>query len=437
VLGVIFGKTFDDSALRHWLIFSPHQLSVILPVYAGVVSILPVWVLLCPRDYLSSYMKVGVIFLLAVGIFVAHPFIKMPAVTVFSHGGGPISGSVWPFVCIVIACGALSGFHALVASGTTPKMVNKESDIRPIGYGGMLLEGFVSLTALIAACALEPGDYFIINTEQARHAAFVEETKAKYGWDLKPVEIEKLKAEAGVKEELSGRTAGAVSLALGMAKILGDLPGMKPLMSYLYHFVIMFEALFILTLLETGTRVARFIFQETLTEFRTAGPIAAGAAAQANPAAREPSWTVNIIVSAVVSALWGYLLYNFETGPLWLMMGIANQMLAVIGLALGTTYILQHAARRAYALCTGIPFFFVAVTVFTAGVQSVGLWWNRGSASDLPSGDAFRFRLMSVLASAILVLGGVTVAESARRWYLLLLNNVPQRVAETVVEETA
>ena len=421
VLGVIFGKTFDDSALRTWLIFTPQQLSIILPVYAGVVSILPVWVLLCPRDYLSSYMKVGVIFLLAVGIFVAHPYIKMPAITVFSHGGGPISGSVWPFVCIVIACGALSGFHALVASGTTPKMIDKESDIRPIGYGGMLLEGFVSLTALIAACALEPGDYFKINTEKAKYAALVEETQTKYGWDLKPVEFDQLKEEAGVKEELSGRTAGAVTLALGMAKILADLPGMRPLMSYLYHFVIMFEALFILTLLETGTRVARFIFQETLTQFRARG---------SDPeTAREPSWTLNIVVSAVVSALWGYLLYNFETGPLWLMMGIANQMLAVIGLALGTTYILQNGTRRVYALCTGIPFFLVAGTVFTAGVESVGLWWSQASASNLAAGDAFRYRLMSVLASAILVLGAVIVLESVRRWYLLLQRGAAQVIA--------
>lgn len=156
LLGVIFGKTFDDSALREWLIFTPKQLSVILPVYAAVVSILPVWVLLCPRDYLSSFMKVGVIVLLAIGIFVAHPSLKMPATTVYIHGGGPITGTVWPFVCIVIACGALSGFHALVSSGTTPKMVNKETDMCAIGYGAMLMEGFVSLTALIAACAWNP-----------------------------------------------------------------------------------------------------------------------------------------------------------------------------------------------------------------------------------------------------------------------------------------
>ncbi len=256
VLGVIFGQTFDDSAQRGYLIFSTHQLAVILPIYAAIVSILPVWVLLCPRDYLSSYMKVGVIVMLGVGILIAQPTLKMPATTPFVAGDGPISGSVWPFVCIVIACGALSGFHALIASGTTPKMINKESDIRPIGYGAMLMEGFVSLTALIAACALEPGDYFKINTEKVRYAQLVDEAKVKYQWDLRPLEFDQLKKDAGVKEDLSGRTAGAVTLALGMAKVLADLPGMRAMTAYLYHFVIMFEALFILTLLETGTRAS-------------------------------------------------------------------------------------------------------------------------------------------------------------------------------------
>ena len=169
-LGVILGKPFDDSALRTLLVFDEKQLSIILPVYAAIVSILPVWVLLCPRGYLSSYMKVGVIVLLAFGILAAHPLLKMPAWTPYIHGGGPVvSGSVWPFVTIVIMCGALSGFHALIASGTTPKMVNKESDIRPVGYGAMLVEGMVSVTALIAACALEPGDYFKINTTAGRN----------------------------------------------------------------------------------------------------------------------------------------------------------------------------------------------------------------------------------------------------------------------------
>ena len=427
LLGVIFGKTFDDSTLREWLIFTPKKLSVILPVYAAVVSILPVWVLLCPRDYLSSFMKVGVIVLLAVGILVAHPALKMPATTVNVHGGGPITGTVWPFVCIVIACGALSGFHALVSSGTTPKMIDKETDMRAIGYGAMLMEGFVSLTALVAACALEPGDYFKINTEKAKYEILVQDALANHNWDLRPVEFDKLKQEAGVKEDLSGRTAGAVSLALGMAKILGDLPGMRILMAYLYHFVIMFEALFILTLLETGTRIARFIFQETLAQFKSH---------RSDPhAPQETTWTLNIIVSAVVSFLWGYLLYTGDIDRLWRMMGISNQMLATIGLAAGTTYILRYSARRAYALCTGLPFAFVAVTVFTAGVESVLDWWNQSQNPKLPQADVFSNQLMSVLAAIILVLGAIVVIESVRRWYLLLTNGTPRDAAELALDE--
>ncbi len=186
VAGVIFGQWFDNSAYRGWMLFSHGQLSLILSVYAAVVSILPVWVLLCPRGYLSSYMKVGVIALLGVGIMVAQPTLKMPATTPFIHGDGPIPGTVWPFVCIVIACGALSGFHALISSGTTPRMINKESDIRSVGYGAMLLEGFVSLTALIAACALEPGDYFQINVKPRQYAEIVERAQTDYHWDLRP-----------------------------------------------------------------------------------------------------------------------------------------------------------------------------------------------------------------------------------------------------------
>ena len=264
LLGVFLGKPFDDSAARTYLVFTQSQLAVILPVYAAIASILPVWVLLCPRDYLSSYMKIGVIALLAVGILIAHPVLKMPATTPFIHGGGPVvPGTVWPFVCIVIMCGALSGFHALISSGTTPKMIAKESDILPVAYGAMLLEGFVSVTALIAACALEPGDYFKINIAQDKYAAVVAEVEGALGLDMRTKEFNSLQESTG-EHNLAGKTGGAVTLAVGMAKVFSALPGMGRLMGYWYHFVIMFEALFILTLLETGTRVARFIFQETV-----------------------------------------------------------------------------------------------------------------------------------------------------------------------------
>jgi carbon starvation protein len=377
-----------------------------------VASILPVWLLLCPRDYLSSYMKIGVIAVLAVGIFVAHPALKMPATTPFISGGGPVvSGTVWPFVCIVIMCGALSGFHALIASGTTPKMINRESDIRPIGYGGMLLEGFVALTALVAACALEPGDYFKINTDPARYPQLVAQQKLEHGWDLAPKQFDSLQAETGEKN-LAGRTAGAVTLAVGMAKVFASLPGMRQLMAYWYHFVIMFEALFILTLLETGTRVARFIFQETVTQFlprRLAG--------------RQPvwlKWLLNVTMSILVCGLWGYLLYTGNIDKLWRMMGIANQLLAVIALAVGTTYLLRSAPKRAYALCTAIPLVFVVATVFTAGAQSIAQWWGQLAALDPGSADygvqAFSYKLLCTLAGIMLLLSGLVVVDALRCW---------------------
>lgn len=412
MFGVIFGKPFADSTTwGHTLVFDESTLSIMLPVYAAIASILPVWVLMCPRDYLSSYMKIGVIAVLAVGIFVAQPTLEMPATTPFLSGGGPVvSGAVWPFVCIVIMCGALSGFHALIASGTTPKMINKESDMKPIGYGAMILEGFVALTALVAACALEPGDYFAINApqktaeEQAKYSAFVQRAATENQWDLAPKSLNEL--ETGVQEELRGRTGGAVTLAVGMAKVFSSLPGMRHLMAYWYHFVIMFEALFILTLLETGTRVARFVFQETLAQFNPQAEIG-----------HQPKWGLNITMSVVVCGLWGGLLYIGNLETLWRMLGIANQLLATIALAVGTTYLLQYGAKRVYALCTAIPLAFAVVTVFTAGVQSIQMWWEHPGTSPT---DVFLTKLACVLASIMLFLSAVIVLDALRRWRVLL-----------------
>jgi carbon starvation protein len=415
-LGVILGKPFADSAFGHALIFDEKTLSILLPTYAAIASILPVWVLMCPRDYLSSYMKIGVIAILAAGIFVAQPVLKMPATTPFLGGGGPVvSGAVWPFVCIVIMCGALSGFHALIASGTTPKMINKESDIKPIGYGAMILEGFVALTALVAACALEPGDYFRINAPQstpaevAKYDAFVQNAKDQYRWDLTPKQLPEL--EEGVAESLVGRTGGAVTLAVGMAKVFSDVMG-KHLMAYWYHFVIMFEALFILTLLETGTRVARFVFQETL--------------AQLNPnfqLGHHANWGLNVTMSVVVCGLWGGLLYIGNLDTLWRMLGIANQLLATIALAVGTTYLLQHAPKRRYALCTAVPLVFAGVTTFTAGVQSIQMWWASPGIEPM---QQFLSRLACVLAGIMLALTVIIALDTIRRCWVVLANGVPQ-----------
>lgn len=418
--GVILGKPFADSGLGSSLVFHEDTLKIMLPAYAAIASILPVWVLMCPRDYLSSYMKIGVIALLAAGIFVVMPDLKMPATTPFVAGDGPVvKGTIWPFVCIVIMCGALSGFHALIASGTTPKMINKESDMKPIGYGAMVLEGFVALTALVAACALEPGDYFRINApqstpaEQASYAAMVDRMRTEHGWNLAPVELESL--EQGVHENLVGRTGGAVTLAVGMAKVFSSLPGMQTLMAYWYHFVIMFEALFILTLLETGTRVARFVFQETLSQFNP--HVATG---------HQPNWGLNVTMSVVVCSLWGGLLYIGNLDTLWRMLGIANQLLAAIALAVGTSYLLNHAPRRVYALCTAVPLVFVVATVFTAGVQSVEMWWNQPGET---ATQVFLMRLSCVLASIMLALTLVIMVDAVRRWYSILRSEPVAKLA--------
>jgi carbon starvation protein len=435
LLGVLLGKPFAEASVGHLLLFSKPTLSIMLPVYACIASILPVWVLMCPRDYLSSYMKIGVMVVLAVGIFLAHPTLKMPATTPFLGGGGPvISGSVWPFVCIVIMCGAISGFHSLIASGTTPKMVNKESDIRPLGYGAMIIEGFVALLALVAACALQPGDYFAINVEPAKQPAMVQQAAAQHHWDLAPKNLTEL--ENGTKEKLVGRVGGAVTLAVGMADIFSKLPGMKTLTSYWYHFVIMFEALFILTLLETGTRVARFVFQETAANFTQKAAIGG-----------KPNWGMNIFMSVLTCFCWGYLLYTGNINTLWRMLGIANQLLATIALAVGTTYLLLHAPKRVHALCTGIPFVFIVVTVLTAGCQSVLGWWNgeipklvaqlnqsglTASAAEALRQQVFNLRLTASLASIMLVLTVVIILDAVRRWFGIMAQPRTRGVTETV-----
>ncbi|MFO0837685.1 MAG: carbon starvation protein A [Phycisphaerae bacterium] len=452
LLGVWLGKPFADSGWAHSLLFSKPTLSLMLPAYALAASILPVWVLMCPRDYLSCYMKIGVMVVLAVGLVIAAPDLKMPATTPFLAGGGPVlPGAVWPFVCIVIMCGAISGFHSLIASGTTPKMINRERDIRPIGYGAMVVEGFVAVTALVAACALQPGDYFAINVsqdtpaQQHNYAAFVE-TMSRGQWDVAPHELTTLEAET--EEKLVGRTGGAVTLAVGMAKVFTTLPGMRLLMSYWYHFVIMFEALFILTLLETGTRVARFVFQETFfslrapaTERNRERKRAADADALASPTRaglteadvaddlsetasterfhkRSPNWAANIGMSVLVCFLWGGLLYLGNLSILWSMLGIANQLLASIALAVGTTYLLQHAPRRVYAVCTAVPFAFIIVTTCTAGVMKIQEWW--GKLATASAGDAFLLKLVSVLAAIMLALTALISLDAVRKWISIL-----------------
>jgi carbon starvation protein len=347
ILGVIFGEPLSRTNIGLVFLLSKPTLSIILPLYGLIASILPVWVLLCPRDYLSSYMKLGTIAFLMLGICIVNPKINMPALTPYIHGGGPIiPGKVWPFVCITIACGAISGFHSLIGSGTTPKMINKESDIRFIGYGAMLVEAVVSIMALIAATVMLPGDYFAINLSPALFA--------KLGLHTSQLaEIERMTGET-----LTGRAGGAVSLAAGMSLILSAIRGMKHLMGYWYHFAIMFEALFILTTVDTGTRVARYILQEVLK------PI--------HPKLASSTWLPGVFLTGtIISALWGYLVYFGEISTIWPMFGVANQLLATLALCIGTVFILRHSQKWYYSFITFIPALFMFVTTFTASIDNI------------------------------------------------------------------
>jgi len=345
-LAVILGKPIAASAIGPWFHLSREQLIIAMASYGFIASVLPVWMLLCPRDYLSSFMKIGTIGLLVVAVVFVNPELRMPAFSQFVGGGGPIiPGPMFPFAFITIACGAISGFHALIASGTTPKMIDRESDIRPIGYGAMLMEGLVGIVALVAATAMFPGDYFAINTSPATFATL----------GMPVVNLPDLQAAVG--ETVAGRPGGAVSLAIGIAQIFSGLPGMRGLMDYWYHFAIMFEALFILTTIDTGTRVARFLVQEFLGRFYA-------------PMGRH-DWVPGSVVSTLIVVVsWGYFIWTGSISTIWPMFGIANQLLASVALAVGTTIIVNQGKAR-YAWVTLAPLSFVSITTMTAGVMSV------------------------------------------------------------------
>lgn len=385
VAAVVVGEPFSKSSFGHYFLFSKPALSVILPVYGFVASTLPVWLLLCPRDYLSSYMKLGTIALLAIGIFIVNPHLNMPAVTPYIHGGGPIiPGRVWPFVCITIACGAISGFHSLVSSGTTPKMIDKESDIRMIGFGSMIAEAFVSIMALIAATVLLPGDYFAINVP----------VEAFHKLGFRPVALVEIERMTG--ETLAGRTGGGVSLAAGMSVILSSIPGLKHLMGYWYHFAIMFEALFILTTVDTGTRVARYIFQELVQLTR--------------PRWRGANKLFGVIASgAIISFFWGYLVYNGDITTIWPMFGVANQLLATIALLIGTLYILNRTHRWVYGLVTFLPAIFMFVTTFFASILNI--------VSNYLPRHTFQGNLNALFSGVMLFLVVVIFFESLKKIY--------------------
>ena len=345
-LAVILGKPLAASSFGTWFHLNREQLIVSMAAYGFIASVLPVWMLLCPRDYLSSFMKIGTIGFLVLAVAIVNPELKMPAFSQFVAGGGPIiPGPVFPFAFITIACGAISGFHALIASGTTPKMIDRESDIRPIGYGAMLVEGLVGIVSLIAATAMFPGDYFAINTPPSVFANL----------GIPIVNLPDLQLAVG--ETVTGRPGGAVSLAIGIAQIFSGLPGMRGLMDYWYHFAIMFEALFILTTIDTGTRVARFLVQEFLGQFYA-------------PMARQEWIPGSVVSTLLVVTCWSYFIWTGSISTIWPMFGIANQLLASVALAVGTTIIINQGKAR-YAWVTLMPMSFVSVSTLTAGAMSV------------------------------------------------------------------
>jgi carbon starvation protein len=320
--------------------------------------VLPVWMLLTSRAYLSTFMKIGVIAFLVVGVLVLNPKLEAPALSQYVNGGGPIiPGPLFPFLFITIACGAISGFHAIVASGTTSKMVDRETDIRPIGYGAMLIEGLVGIVALITATALHPGDYYAINTAP--------EVFAKLHVPI--VNLMELQSEVG--ETVIGRPGGAVSLAVGMAQIFSGFPGMRSLMAYWYHFAIMFEAVFILTTIDSGTRIGRFLLQEFVGRVW-------------KPFSRPDFLPASLLSTVLIVLSWSYFIWTGDISTVWPMFGVANQLLAVVALAVATTLVI-NIGRAKYAWVTAVPCVFVTITTLSAGyLNIVDSFWPMAVGDD-------------------------------------------------------
>lgn len=387
---VLAGPYITESQFAAWFTFDKKEVSVILPVYSFFAAALPMWLLLTPRGYLSTYMKVGVVAMLAVGLFFARPIIQMPFTTEFVHGGGPIfAGPCWPVVFITIACGAISGFHALIGSGTTPKLVEKESHIPAISYGAMLLEGFVAMMALLAVVTLAPADYFAMNSSAEAFAKL----------DLQVVNLPALSQLIGL--DVAHRPGGAISLAVGMASIFAGFSSwLQETMKYWFQFMIMFEALFILTLIDSGTRVARYMLQ--------------GMIGSVFPRVKDSSWTPGVILtSGLVSLTWGYLLYTGDISSLWPLFGATNQALSALALALGTTMILKINRKKIYALITFVPFLFIFATAIAACVLNTKMFFAKE-------------QLINAWISVALIIMIVTVvADNIRIWLKLLQTKEP------------
>ena len=429
--------TLSGTSLTWWLM-----------AYGFAASVLPVWVLLAPRDYLSTFLKIGTVVALAVGILITLPDLKMPAVTQFGDGTGPVfAGKLFPFAFITIACGAISGFHALISSGTTPKMLSRESHARMIGYGGMLMESFVGVMAMIAACVLDPGVFFAINAPPGVVGGTLEAattTISNWGFVVTPEQMRLLAQQTG-ETTLLGRTGGAPSLAVGMAHIFAGVLGGTGFIALWYHFAIMFEALFILTTLDAGTRVGRFMVQEL-------------GAYIWKPMGRTSWYPSAVLASGLIVMGWGYFLYQGVVDPLgginslWPLFGISNQLLATVALCVGTTVLFKMGKAR-YAWVTIMPLVWLSTVTLTAGIQKVfasdpklGFLAHARMITDaleqgtLPRGLTsveaaqrvlFNDRLDATVAIVFMSVAVMVILASIREWYMVAAKRRPVVITET------
>ncbi len=449
LLGVWFGRYFHEvPSLARWLTFDGTTLAWAIIVYGLCASILPVWLLLAPRDYLSTFMKLGTIAALAIGILVVLPPLRMPPLTRFIDGTGPVfSGNVFPFCFVTIACGAISGFHSLIASGTTPKIITRETHAKAVGYGSMLLESAVAIMALVAACTLEPGVYFAMNAPAAIVGKTAEQAASvitAWGFPVDPANLTHLAHDLGENTVL-GRAGGAPTLAVGMANVFSSLVGGQQLMAVWYHFAIMFEALFILTTVDAGTRVGRFLVQAMLK--------------QVHPSLGDTrSWSANLTASVLLVAGWGYFLYQGVVDPLgginslWPLFGIANQLLSVIALCLATTVLLKMGRVRT-CFVTLVPLLWVGSVTFTAAWQKIfsadprigflsaahrlGEQLNdpgaSGNQAQVLVRTQFNLRVDAVVAGLFLVLVTAIVVISIGRWVGILAGRQSRELKEAPI----
>lgn len=407
IAAVLYGRVVAQSSYAWFFEFDRPILVWLLAGYGFLASVLPGWMLLVPRGYLSTFMKLGVVFLLGFGVILMAPTIEMPRVTTFASGGGPIiPGTLFPFLFITIACGAVSGFHALVSSGTTPKMIEQESQAT-VGYGAMLLESFVGVMALIAASVLIPGDYLAINTTLSTDALMA------IGFPvLRIQELSQL-----VEVDVVGRPGGAVSLAVGMASIFAALPGMSGLMAYWYQFALVFEALFILTTIDTGTRVARYLIQEM--GGRVYAPL------------KQINWWPGVLTSSgLVVGAWGYLISTGSISTIWPMFGAANQLLGTLALCIGTTVLIKM-WKSPYLWVTAVPMVFVGLITLTGCYEMFGMFLVK--AATLAASQSLPLYLDAVLVAVVAVLGLIVLGDSAQQWYGYMILKRPFTSSEVVV----